>query len=456
MENPTPQKRGPGRPRKDAAQSLVTDSFSNVVSGLGTRRDPSSYTTSNLARQFSEGELESLYVGDGFARRIIDVPAQDMVRAGFCIEVEGDDESQEEAAYAPVMARFEELRVSEHLQEALKLAWLFGGSVIVMGVKDGGDLEAPLNENAVQDIEFLRVYDRFRVSRMSHYDDPADTRYGQTQTYLVSPVRGSPYRVHESRCLVFQGEYVPERMKEGQDGWMASRLAQCWYQLVRLGMAHQWSEKLLERSQQAVNKMQGLGQMLGSPNGQQAVMNRLNVLDMSRNILNTVAVDAQDDYTVTSNTMTGIPEVIDRFAQALSAVTGMPKTLLFGEQSKGLNNGGDADAQLWQGQIQQWQRTKLLHPLDRMVSLMAIALGIPDQNYLIEFEPIHVPSKKEEAETEKLEAEKDKIKADTAAVYITAGALDPSELRNTLLEDSDYKMDGSVTIQAGEDDGAEA
>ena len=452
-----PTGRPVGRPRKDAVPIARYDgAYQNMVSGLGSSRDSARYTTATPLRMFSEGELEALYVADGFARRIIDVPASDMVRAGFCIEVEGKDESEEEDAYAPVIARMEELTVLEHLCEALKLSWLFGGSLVVIGVMDGGELSEPLNDDAVKGIDFMRVYDRYRVNRQTKYTDPADSRYGQTQTYLVSPVNGTPYEVHESRCIVMQGEYVPERMREQQDGWCASRLVQCWYQLQRVGIAHMWSEKLLERSQQAVNKMTGMAQQLMAPGRQQAVINRLNLLDMSRNIMNTVAIDAMDDYTVTSNSFAGLPDVLDRFATALSAVTGMPKTLLFGEQTKGLSNVGDGDLQNWYAQIKQWQNTKLKNPLDRIVTMLAKSLNIPDKNYLIEFEPLYVLSEKEEAETEKLEAEAKKIKADTAAIYVTAGALDPSEIRQSLIEEGDYIMDGSIQIGQGEDDGLEA
>lgn len=446
-----PTGRPVGRPRKDEVRD--DGPYANFVTGLGTTRDASSYTQAALSRVFTEDELENLYIGDGFARRLVDVPAQDMVRAGFEIEVEGDDESED--VYAPVMARLEELNLLSELSDAQKLAALYGGALIVVGVKDGGELEDPINEKSIQGIEFLRVYDRYRVSRMKRYTDPADSRYGQTEIYMVSPVLGTPYRVHESRCLVFQGEFVPERRKEMQDGWMGSRLAHCWQQLQRLGVSHQWAEKLLERSQQAVNKMNGLAQQLGAPGGQNAAMNRLHLLDMSRNILNTVAIDSNDDYTIHTASMSGIPDVLDRFAQALSAVSGMPKTLLFGEQAKGLNNGGEGDMLLWQGQIKQWQKTKLLKPIDTLVKWLSIALKIPEQDYMIEFCDILEPNEKEEAEIEKLEAETKKIEAETAAAYVTAGALDPSELRNTLMKDSDYVMDGTVVIGA-EDDGLPA
>ena len=139
-------------------------------------------------------------------------------------------------------------------------------------------------------------------------------------------------------------------------------------------------------------------------------------------------------------------------ATALSAVTGMPRTLLLGEQSKGLSGGNEGDLQNWYAHISQLQKTRLLAPVDRLVGLLVKAMALPE-NYLIEFEPLHVPSEKDKAEVEKIEAETEKVKADTMAAYIAAGALDPSEARNTLIDQKLYTMDASVTIQAGEDDG---
>lgn len=436
-----------GRPPK-----LRNDgAYQNLVSALGSNKDAGRFTTSAPMRIFSEMELESLYVSDGFARRIIDVPSNDMVRAGFSIEIEGEDEGEKENAYATVTARMEELTVLEHFCEGLKLSWLYGGALIVLGIKDGGELQDPLNDKAVQDIEFIRVYDRYRVSRGVKYSDPNDSRFGQTQIYLVSPVNGVPYNVHESRCIVLNGEYVPERLRELQEGWCASRLSQCWYQLQRLGVSHMWAEKLLERSQQAVNKMSGMAQQMIAPNGQKAILDRLNLLDMSRNILNTVAIDSMDEYTVTTNSFSGLPEVLDRFATALSAVTGMPKTLLYGEQTQGLGSSNAGDLQNWYAQIKQWQHAKLKNPIDRIVTLLATALKIPDQNYMIDFKPLKVQSEKEQAETAKIKADTKKSEADTAAIYMTNGALDPSEVRALLIEAGDYIMDGSITIPKHED-----
>jgi len=448
MQNPV--KRGPGRLRKDAAQK-ADGAYLNLVSGLGSNRDPSSYTQSAGARIFSEQELEALYTGDGFARRIIDVPASDMVRAGFDIETEGEDDD----AFEPVMVRLEELNALGRFCEALKLSALYGGALVVLGVQDGGQLEDPMNENSVKGVDFLRVYDRHRVSRVTKYADPMDSRYGQTEQYLVSPVNGSPYRVHETRCIVFQGDFVPERLRELQDGWSSSTLAKCWAQLMRFGVSHQWAEKLLERAQQAVNKMDGMGQQMMSAGGQKAIMDRLNILDMSRNILNTVAIDAKDEYTVQSSSFAGVPDIIDRFATALSAVTGMPRTLLLGEQSKGLGGGNEGDLQNWYAYVHQLQKTNLLGPIDRLVGLLVKAMGMPE-NYTIEFEPLDVPSDKDKAETEKIEADTEKVKADTMAAYIAAGVLDPSEGRNSLIEAEVYTMDAAVVIQAGEDDGEAA
>ena len=70
--------------------------YENVFLSLGNAKDRSTYTTHVTPRILVQDELDSLYESDGFARRIIDLPAEEMVRAGF--EIEGVDDGREGAA----------------------------------------------------------------------------------------------------------------------------------------------------------------------------------------------------------------------------------------------------------------------------------------------------------------------------------------------------------------------
>ena len=412
--------------------------YENVFLGVGTAKDRSVYTKHVTPRILDNVELDSLYEGDGFARRIIDLPAEEMVRAGF--EIEGVDDGRE------VIAELEGINALQSLCDALRWDALHGGAGIVMLANDGGTLDDPLNDEAVKAIEQLRVYDRWQIGHYEKYDDPADMRFGKAKRYMITPSNGVPYTVHETRCIVFSGMPVPARIRDRNDGWGASRLQQCYDQIIRFGMSHVWANALLERAQQAVHGIPNLSSVLHSKGGEELVRRRIDLVDMARSINNTVIIDAAESYDLKSTPFAGVPDILDRLGLALSATTGIPESLLFGRHQGGLNNTGRADLENWYAKIGQEQNTKLLPAIDRLVSLQLRAMGKYQEDYLIKFCPLFVPSEKDKAET-------DHRRAQTFQILSDIGALDASEIRR-VLPDEGYAIDDTELMP--EEDGQEA
>lgn len=413
--------------------------YENVFLNIGTKRDRSAYTRAVTPRILQYGELEGLYEGDGFARRIIDLPAEEMVRAGYYLEgVENDSD---------VLAELENIDALEKLCDALRWSALYGGAIVVMLINDGGTLEDPLEIQAAKSIEQLRVYDRWQVTHDQKYPDPNDRRFGRTHIYMVSPVEGTPYRVHESRCLVFDGTPVPDRLRERNDGWGASRLQQCYDQLIRFGMSHIWANALLERAQQAVHGIPDLTNLLRAPGGEALVRRRVDLVDMTRSINNTVTIDAAESYDLKSTPLAGVADIVDRLGLALSAVTGLPESLLFGRQQGGLNSTGKSDLENWYAKVMQMQNTILLPALDKLVAVQLHVMGRYVDDYLIKFHPLSVPSAKDISDT-------DYKRAQTFEILNNIGALDASEIRK-MLPSEGYdidNVDAMPDVSDGEED----
>lgn len=412
--------------------------YENVFLNVGTKGDRSARTTAIAPRVMGQQELENLYEGDGFARRIIDVPAEEMVRAGFDIDgIDGDED---------VRAELEGLQVLPQLCDALKWADLYGGALVVLLVADGGTFIDPLRPEAAKAIEQIRVYNRWEVSRQQKYLDPADKRFGMTEFWMVSPSEGSPYMVHESRCVELDGVNVPSIIRLRNDGWGNSKLQQCAEQLIRYGMSHIWANALLERAQQAVHGIPDLTNLLRSKEGENLVRKRIDLVDMARSINNTVVIDAEETYDLKATSLTGVADLVDRFGLALSAVTGMPESLLFGRTQSGLNASGKNDLENWYAKIEQAQQTRLLPVLDKIVSVQLHVMGKFKDSYRIEFEPLTVPSEKDEVETEYKRAQ-------TFEILNNIGALDALEIRGMLpdcgydLDDVEQLPEGTVTAE---------
>lgn len=430
-----------GRPAgsKNKPKAIVTDDYANAVMGSGTRRDRSTLTRASMPTILQQTELEALYLGDGFARKVVDVVAEEMTRAG--IEMEDMDESAE----SEVLAKLEELDAMKHANDSIRWSRLFGGAVMVMGLNDGGQLDTPLNEDGIKDVEFLRVYDRYQATVQNRVTDPMSPEYGQVEMWLMSPhTGGAPYLVHNSRVHIFDGDAIPDRLRFSNDGWGVSALQSCMDQLKRLGMSHQWVNMLLERSQQAVHSIPGLASALRQPGGEALIQKRADVVDMVRGILNTIIIDGEENYTVSSQTMAGVPDVMDRFAEALSAVSNIPVTLLMGRSPGGMNSTGKSDSDNWYARIESMQNDILRKPLDRLVTIILKSKGKEPGDYKLCFKPLSVPTDKEAAEVEKLKEEAKKIKMETATGYAGINALDPDEIRQGL--EDEYDIDASLSV----------
>lgn len=428
MTKPTGKPRG--RPRKDG---LVRNdgAYQNAFLSVNNSKDRSAYTRVGFTKTLTAQELDTLYSNDGFARRIVDTYATEMVRAGFEVDNIGDDDLLE--------STLEELQIETKLSDGLRWASLFGGSLIVLIVNDGGGLEDQLKEDAIQSVEEIRVYDRHEVSRAKRYLDPMDRRFGKTELWNIAPANGMSYTVHASRCFELDGASVTSRIREQNDGWGDSKIQSVYDQLVRMNMSHIWANALLERAQQAVHGIPELTSLLRSPGGEAMVRDRINLVDMARGVNNTVVIDAKETYDLKSTALSGVDALVERLGLALSAVCGMPETLLFGRAPGGLSNSNKNDLENWYSRIKQEQETKLKPVIDFIVGIVLRSLGQYTEDYKIEFEPLWVPSKKDKAETDHLVAKTDEI-------YANLGALDPSELR-AMMGDRGYEIDKSIDLE---------
>lgn len=415
------------------APAVRNDDYLNAMMGVGTRADRSTATRSAYGYLVTRQEAESLYLSDGMARKIVDVPAEEMTRSGIELHDLDDD-----ALAEYVMSRLDELDAMRHMSDAVRVARMVGGALMVLGLNDGGALDVPLNPQGIKKVEFIRVYDRGQVSVQSRVTDPNVAEYGQPEFWQISPIAGgSPYAVHHSRVHVFDGEFLPEAKRQSNEGWGASSLQACKDQLTRLGMGHQWANMVLERMQQAVHKIPKLGQTLSSPGGEMMVQKRVDVVDMVRGILNTVVVDSEEDYNVITSSLSGVPDVLDRFAEALSATSGIPIPILMGRATGGLSSTDKGTLDAWYARVESWWNDILRKPEDRLVTYLMMEKG-QNKPYKLVMRPLVVASDEQVAAVDKTKAEAFKIRAEAEVALITANVLDPLEVRQGY--EDDYEL----------------
>jgi len=422
-------------------KGLLTDGWVNVLAGLGKLQDKSVQTEFGHFEKLLDDQLTAMYLADGIGRKIVDVVADDMTRQW--IEVENDPEEK-------IKKQLSELGAEENFNEALKWNRLYGGSIIIFGIMDGKALEKPVNLNAVQGVEWLYVTDRTKVFiETSEFDtDPKSKTFGQIQQYDVEfnfasgqDIKGSLFssagnrrKVHASRVVSFFGESVP-RSASGIDStlryWGSSVIQIIWEKLRDYGGVTQSIVNLMYELIIGVFSFEGLADMLAQGNEAQ-VINRMEIINMTKSIINAVLLGENEKFDRNSASLTGAPEIIDRFMMNLSAVANIPVTKLFGRSPAGQNATGESDMTNYYDGVKSDQKNKLLKPLQKLVNLIAM----DEEEHQVVFNPLVQMTEKEIAEIEKLESESYNTKATGDKTYIEMGVLTSEEVTEQRFPDT--------------------
>jgi phage-related protein (TIGR01555 family) len=194
---------------------------------------------------------------------------------------------------------------------------------------------------------------------------------------------------------------------------------------------------------QAIHKIPNLSEQVDSPEGEASVIKRVDVVDRVRNIMNTIIIDALEEYDIKSLTVAGVKDLMEQFAEALGAVVSMPVFILMGRNISGLGN-GDSNKEGWYAQIEAWQNDILRKPIDRLVSLLILIenKGASDGgDYTLEFCPLYTPSDKDVAETDLKKEQAKKTLMETLTGYVNAGFMDQDEGREVIREEFDLQGD---------------
>lgn len=389
------------RPRK-----VRNDGWTNLLVGLGKSADKTVNTELDVYTFLEDQQLGNLYMGEGLGRTIIDAVADDMTREW--ITIENDDEGK-------IMSSLKKIKSPSIINAALKWKRLFGGSLVIIGAMDGGDLSEPLRENRIKSIDYLKAIDRTEVylETSEFEEDPMKPEFGQIKVYDIRfGIYHQQLRVHRSRVLEFFGGLVPSSNNIASDQelryWGSSALQPVFDFLRDLGGVNQGISNIMYEFIIGKYKLAGLANMFAQGN-EQAIIDRMEIINMYKSVINAVILDETEDYTRDSASVTGLAELLDRKMMFLSGVCGIPLTRLFGRSPAGFNATGESDLTTYYDKIAAAQTNELESQLQRLVDLISVVENTGGNN-AIKFNPLYQLTEKEQAEVDKLNAETDQIR----------------------------------------------
>ena len=338
----------------------------NAMTGMGTSLDSNEHTTWLPTRFLTRQTLETIYVQSWAARKFIDIPVDDMTIRWRTFEA-SEDVTIEQIKMFQDAER--ELKVRDAVIKGMKAGRKYGTAVIVI-VTEGEDLATPLDIQSIRpgSVLNLLVLDRYDLS-VAEYDGNVMSRtYGQPLTYSIAPRFGNPVpRCDASRVIRFDGimPLTNSSFTMYEQWWGVSCLVPVMLsiaqdQSIATSVAHLAKEASIPYIKLAGFQDAIAGQVDEHELSVEQLAQRLNQL---RSNFRTLFLSEADEFGRESVTWSGIPDVMDRFAQRIAAAADIPATRFWGQSPIGMNATGDSDMQNYAIRVNALQELLLCDPL---------------------------------------------------------------------------------------------
>lgn len=364
----------------DKPRVVKADGYNEIFNGCGDNIAKPFFMRSDITG------LSQFYTNDGMARRIIDVVPEEMVSPGFTVEGIKDVEG--------FKSLWDEKLLNAKIIDALAWSRLFGGSAIVAVVQDGRLLKTPVKPGAM--LEDIRVYDRNQVRVEKRETNARSTRYGEPVLYAINPGGDVPeYLVHHTRIKIIDGERVPNTERRANGGWGASILNKKLIEAIQdYNYCEELATQLLRRKQQAVWKARGLADLCDDDEGVMAARLRLAQVDDDSGVGRAIGIDANDEeYEVLNSDISGVDAFLEKKLDRIVALSGIHEIILKNKNVGGVSASQNTALETFYKLIER-KRVEDYKPILEFLLPFLIA----EEEWSISFEPLSVPSDKDQAE----------------------------------------------------------
>lgn len=411
------------------------DSWQNIVTNLGTRKDKRTLATVYWDNRSPE-EYEQFYTGDELMARIVNLVPEEALRK--FIEWTGIEPEEKER----VVQTCENLNFRGSLEIAWKLGRAYGGALQYI-ITDTKDPSSPLQPGeTVLGLTELSRYDLI-VQSSDVEADFAKKNFGKPNLYRLSfqmGVTSKTYPIHHSRVLRFDGYLLPRHTYIRNSYWHDSILNRLINSVRNYQTSNDAVASIIQDFNVGVYKMKNLANLLAA--GQDSkVMKRMDMIAYGKSVVKMMVLDTDsEDFVDVARNVTGLQELVMQQANRLVAATDIPHTKLLGESPDGSSATGNSTTAQWYDYIQSQQenylRPKMQYLLDLLFPDLKGRLGF-------KFKSLYQMTELEEAELRNKQAQTDSL-------YIEHGVLDPTEIAESRFGGESYSIETELDKEGRE------
>lgn len=376
------------------------DNLRNALTGTGTGRDVRS-AYSYEARPLTQQEIAAAYSGSGLMRKIVQIPALDMVREWRDWKLEAGD-----------IAKVEELEKFHGVQQKVRQAEVLrgmGGGALILGLP--GDPTTPAPEPGRGKLAFVHVVSRWHLSFENIQEDATQPGYGEPLMWRMATQRGQ-VTIHPSRVIPFRADTTAAiAMTQGwnfhETFWGESTVQQVLSAVTDNDAARAAFAALLHKARLLRIGIPNLMDLVSTPTGTALVQSRMQTVALAESMHNATVFDAGDPETgkggetITDSTYTfaGAKDILNAYGEFVAAISDIPATRLLGRAPEGMNASGESQQHDWRKKVRARQTLELSPCIDRLDRyLVGSALDTLPDGAWYDWSPLDTPSEKENAE----------------------------------------------------------
>lgn len=244
-----------------------------------------------------------------------------------------------------------------HAKKAVSMMLAYGRACLVI-VEHGADLSKPRTESLEVDKVTLQVLtpDVITVSAVDR--DLSSSRYMKPTTYNA---RGVTF--HHSRVVDFTYVQPAEFDLPTYQWGGVSEFELIRAQIINDGIVERASGAIVEKNSVIWHKIAGFKESVRAGRDDE-VVGYYSALESIKSIYGAGIADAEDDIISVAQALTNLDDVDNITLRRLAMVTGIPLSILVGENVQGLNASGDNERDSFQDTIDNLQSSHILAPLN--------------------------------------------------------------------------------------------
>lgn len=434
-------------PLRDAGVAQYTDSFINLLAGLGVQGRDKFESQTYTFNRMSNLDLENAYRGDWIARKAVTIPAWDMTREWRHWNADPDQITLIETLEKKVF-------LQQKMQQALIKARLYGGAAILVGVDVGRpEEELDLELVTTDSLKFLHVMSRNQIRTgpiiadisskyfgLPEYYEASSTPVGKgfQQKFEETPPRDytkAQVRVHPSRVVRLIGVDTADQMLT--EIWGDSVLQSVNDAVRMCGLVTGSLATLISELKIDIIKIPELKSILSTEAGTKKMMARFSAANVAKSVVNTILIDGNEEWQrIEAPIGRGVSDILMSYLQIAAGATDIPSTRFLGMSPQGFQATGESDTRNYYDRLASEQKVTLepaINVLDEV--LIRSALGEHPPEIWYDWNPLWQLTAAEKADV-------GLKKAQIYQVDVTAAQLPPTVLAkaraNQLIEDGIY------------------